>query len=60
MFLLSGRGMAWRPNTQGVYYRSAANWYDIFTVSSDSRQIQKILAFYRSYGFKLWHVELYK
>jgi ribosomal protein S18 acetylase RimI-like enzyme len=29
-------------------------------VSSNSKQIEKILAFYQGYGFKLWHVQLYK
>jgi ribosomal protein S18 acetylase RimI-like enzyme len=31
-----------------------------FLVSSNSKQIEKILAFYQGYGFKLWHVQLYK
>ncbi|HEU5101807.1 MAG TPA: GNAT family N-acetyltransferase [Roseiflexaceae bacterium] len=31
-----------------------------FMVSSNSKQIDKILAFYQNHGFKLWHVELYK
>lgn len=31
-----------------------------FVVGSNSKQIDKILAFYQSHGFKLWHVELYR
>jgi ribosomal protein S18 acetylase RimI-like enzyme len=29
-------------------------------VSSNSRQIEKILAFYQEFGFTLWHIQLYK
>ena len=31
-----------------------------FVVGSNSRQMEKILAFYQSYGFKLWQVQLYQ
>lgn len=31
-----------------------------FVVGSNSRQMEKILAFYQRHGFKLWQVELYQ
>ena len=31
-----------------------------FLVSSDSKQMDKILSFYAGHGFKLWYVQMYK
>jgi ribosomal protein S18 acetylase RimI-like enzyme len=31
-----------------------------FLVSSDSKEMEKILTFYRRYGFTTWHVQMFK
>ena len=39
---------------------AAQNGIQRFFVSSDSKEMDKVLNFYRGYGFKLWYIQMFK